>query len=55
MDYSCRGFSSEVDCPGCDSGLLVRDYEFIRHTRGNPDVNEDGLPDIEYKKGEIIN
>ncbi len=45
MDYSCRGFSSEVDCPGCDSGLLVRDYEFIRHTRGNPDVNEDGLPD----------
>lgn len=45
MDFTCRGFSTEVDCPGCDSGLIVVDYDFIRHSRGNPDVDEDGQPD----------
>lgn len=45
MDFSCQSFSTEVDCPGCDSGLLVNDYEFIRYSLGNPDNDEDGQPD----------
>jgi gliding motility-associated-like protein len=45
MEVACNTFVTEVNCPGCDSGLIVTDYEFIRYTVGNPDVNNDGLPD----------
>jgi gliding motility-associated-like protein len=46
MDIVCNTFDTRVGCDaGCDSGLIVRSFEFVRTTIGNPDVDKDGLPD----------